>query len=61
MKRKSGDEFGYQRGAVGYGRLTRADKEFLQSYDRKADKKMYGERAVGQRASVGDGAKLKQK
>ena len=61
MKKTKGDEFGYQRGAVGYGRLSEADKEFLQSFDRKADKKMYGEQAVGQVASVGYGAKLKQK
>ncbi len=61
MKKSKGDEFGYQRGAVGYGRLSEADKEFLQSFDRKADKKMYGERAAGQIASVGSGRNLNQK
>jgi hypothetical protein len=60
MKRKSGDQFGYQVGAVGYGKLSKADEEFLKSFDRRADRKMYGESAVGQVASVGSGAKLKQ-
>ena len=60
MKKTKGDEFGYQAGAVGYGRLTKADEEFLKSFDRRADAKMYGEHAVGYRASVGSGRKLKQ-
>ena len=61
MKKTKGDEFGYQRGAVGYGKPSEADKEFLKSFDRRADRKMYGESAVGQRASVGEGRKLNQK
>ncbi|MFZ2081292.1 MAG: hypothetical protein WAV38_32520 [Xanthobacteraceae bacterium] len=60
MKKTKGDEFGYQRGAVGYGTPSKADIEFLKSFDRKADREIYGEQAVGQVASVGSGAKLKQ-
>jgi hypothetical protein len=47
MKKSKGDGFGYKRGAKGYGELSKADAEFLKSYDPKADKEIYGELAVG--------------
>ena len=57
--KSKGDADGYKRGACGYGEPDESDLEFLRpNFDAK---KLYGETAVGQRASVGDGRKLNQK
>ena len=55
---KRGDATGVERGARGFGQLSKEDKRFLvPDFNRR---RQMGERAVGQVAQVGDGDKLKQ-
>jgi hypothetical protein len=50
MKKSKGDQFGYERGAVGFAKLDKTDREFLKpDYDKA---RQQGERAVGMFATA---------
>jgi hypothetical protein len=52
MKKSKGDAYGYERGARGVNRED--NSEFMKSFDPKADRRMYGPKAVGMFATSDD-------
>ncbi len=61
MKKTEGDKFGYKQGAKGFAAPDKTDLEFIRgSKSPKSDHVIYGEKAVGWRATVGSGKKLQQ-